>query len=78
MKDYSTGVKVSEEKTVVTIPMNERHLSALEFVKRAIGFSTNVDAMRRAVIDLARANGWQDPQPPAPAAAQTSQKGKRQ
>jgi hypothetical protein len=51
-----------EEKIVVTTPLDLRQINALEFVKRHEEISTNVDAVRKAIVFLARHLGWADPQ----------------
>ena len=53
---------MAEDRQWVNTPMDERHLDALEFVKRSLGFTANTDAVRRAVILLAKSLGWNDPQ----------------
>ena len=72
---------MSEEKTVITTPMDERQLSALDFIKFHMGNGPdfrvgNVDAVRRAVIEYARSIGWKDLQQP-PASADQEQPGKK-
>ena len=50
------------EEKVVTTPLDQRQLDALEYIKTHEEISTNVDAMRKAVVFLARFLGWTDPQ----------------
>ena len=51
-----------EEKTVVTTPLDQRQLDALDYIKTHEEISTNVDAVRKALVFLARFLGWNDPQ----------------
>jgi len=52
------------EEKVVTTPLDQRQLDALEYVKTHEEISTNVDAMRKAIVFLARFLGWTDPTTP--------------
>jgi hypothetical protein len=45
----------------VNTPMNARQLEALEYIKTHEEIRTNADAVRKAVINLARLLGWDDP-----------------
>ena len=55
-------MSMSADEKSTGAPMDERHLSALEFIKSTYGFRTNTDALRRAVIMFAKSIGWKDPQ----------------